>query len=125
MSEDQKKVLTVLIQSLVTALLLFVQSCLTGCVTAQGDANVNKQTDINLSVPQMSFKDYSYLQEFFPENYAYGVHLCDVNPSNIKYFDILKKFYDAGVRSDEEFFNIMTENGLSVPVLISESYYGN
>lgn len=125
MSANQKKVLTVLIQSLITALLLFVQSWLTGCVTAQGDANINKQTDINLSVPQMSFEDYSYLQEFFPENYAYGVHLCDVNPANIKYFDILKKFYDAGVRSDEEFFNIMTVNGLSIPVLVSESDYGN
>lgn len=125
MSENQKKVLTVLIQSLITALLLFVQSWLTGCVTAQGDANINKQTDINLSVPQMSFEDYSYLQEFFPENYAYGVHLCDVNPANIKYFDILKKFYDAGVRSDEEFYNIMTNNNLSIPVLVSESDYVN
>lgn len=125
MSENQKKALTVLIQSLITALLLFVQSWLTGCVTAQGDANINKQTDINLSVPQMSFEDYSYLQEFFPENYAYGVHLCDVNPANIKYFDILKKFYDAGVRSDEEFYNIMTNNNLSIPVLVSESDYVN
>lgn len=125
MSENQKKALTVLIQSLITALLLFVQSWLTGCVTAQGDANINKQTDINLSVPNLSFEDYSYLQEFFPENYAYGVHLCDVNPANIKYFELLKKFYDAGVRSDEEFFNIMTANGLSIPVLVSESNYGN
>lgn len=125
MSENQKKALTVLVQSLITALLLFVQSWLTGCVTAQGDANINKQTDINLSVPQMSFEDYSYLQEFFPENYSYGVHLCDVNPANIKYFDILKKFYDAGVRSDEEFYNIMTNNNLSIPVLVSESDYVN
>lgn len=125
MTENQNKALTVLIQSLITALLLFVQSWLTGCVTAQGDANINKQTDINLSVPDLSFEDYSYLQEFFPENYAYGVHLCDVNPANIKYFELLKKFYDAGVRSDEEFFYIMTVNGLSIPVLISESNYGN
>lgn len=125
MTENQKKALTVLIQSLITALLLFVQSWLTGCVTAQGDANINKQTDINLSVPSMSFEDYSYLQEFFPENYSYGVRLCDINPANINYFEILKKFYDAGVRSDEEFFNIMTSNGLSVPVLVSESYYAD
>lgn len=54
MSENQKKALTVLVQSLITALLLFVQSWLTGCVTAEGDANINKTTDIIFSLPDMS-----------------------------------------------------------------------
>lgn len=51
-SDSQWKALQICIQSIITALLLFVQSFLTGCVSADNGANVyvDKNTEINIPV---------------------------------------------------------------------------
>lgn len=98
MTENQSKAVTVLIQSLITALLLFVQSFFfQSCMSAQGDIHKSTTTDINLSVPSMSFEDYSYLQEFYPVLYSQAVAFCEVNPVNISFFDkVLVPAYESG-----------------------------
>lgn len=55
MTESQSKAVTVLVQSLITALLLFVQSFFFGCMSAQGDIHKSTTTDISISVSEVSF----------------------------------------------------------------------
>lgn len=123
MTENQSKALTVLIQSIITALLLFVQSFFFGCVTAQGDVNKTTNTDINFSVP-VSIDDYSYLRDVFPENYNSALEFFDINPSNIVVFEILDDLYKKGIRDEVILNRYLSQN--PIPVLTSEvSSYGN
>lgn len=60
LSESQWKALQIFAQSVITAALLFLQSLLTGCVSADNGASVHvdKQTEINIpvNIPEIEVK---------------------------------------------------------------------
>ena len=51
LTDSQWKALQICIQSIITALLLFVQSFLTGCVSADNGSNVYVDKNTEISVP--------------------------------------------------------------------------
>lgn len=60
LSESQWKALQIFAQSVITAALLFIQSLLGGCVSADNGASVtvDKQTEINIpvNIPEVEVK---------------------------------------------------------------------
>lgn len=52
LTDNQWKALQICIQSIITALLLFAQSFLTGCVSADGGSQItiDKQTEISIPI---------------------------------------------------------------------------
>lgn len=99
MTENQSKALSVLVQSFITAILLFVQSFFfQGCMSAQGDIHKTTNTDISISVPEVSFSDYHYLQSAYPRLYQKGCEFLDISPVNISFFDdVLVPAYEQGL----------------------------
>ncbi len=100
MSESKQKAVAVLVQSIVTALLLFIQSFFfQSCMSAQGD--IHKRTDLNISVPSLTASDYSYLSQDYPVLYKAISDACEVNPLNVDMFDsLLVPAYNSGVPED-------------------------
>lgn len=98
MSESQQKALTVLIQSIITAVLLFIQSFfLQSCMTAQGD--INKSTDVSVPISI----DYT------SNNYQ-------------SLFDYAK---DLGIPEDDDIMQMLKALDASNPLNPNGVYYGN
>lgn len=95
MTENQRSALFVMIQSVVTAVLLFVQTIFTGCVTAGGD--VNQQNDFHFTVPNL---EVSFMEQS-KKGYPVLFH-CDDLPK-------FKQSYDDVVRTDD-FKKVMEDN---------------
>lgn len=118
MSESKQKAIAVLVQSVVTALLLFVQSFFfQSCMSAQGDIHKQTNTDISISVPEISLADYYYLQEKYPNLYAQGLEFLDKSPVNIAFFDnVLVPAYDRNI-SESDLIAILN-SGAPFPVYV-------